>query len=106
MTLTLPHVGAFAALIAGEFMPSCESEHLSTSQDLKGWIRPVTAEAYKALRPYRDDFPYRVEIVDGNRQMYFSRSNFEECIDALHAAGISVWVPGHGFLAPSPKRST
>ena len=87
MTLTLPRIGAFAALSGNKFMP-------------KGWIRPVTAEAYEALRPYRDDYPYRVEIVDGNRQMHFSRRDFDECIDALHAEGINVWMPGHGFISP------
>ena len=82
---SLPVIGAFAALTGDKHNPT-------------GWIRPITEAAYAALRPFRDDYPYRVEIVDGNRQMHFSRRDFDECLDALEAAGISVFCPEHGII--------
>ena len=72
----MPCIGAFAALDGNKHNPT-------------GWIRPITAAAYEALRPYRDDYPYRVQMVDGNRQMHFSRRDFDECIEALEAAGVN-----------------
>ena len=83
-TLSLPCIGAFAALDGDKHNPT-------------GWIRPITAAAYEALRPFRDDYPYRVHIVDGNRQMHFSRRDFDECIEALEAAGIQAF-----FVAVTP----
>ena len=87
-TLSLPYLGAFAALDGDKHNPT-------------GWIRPITAAAYEALRPYRDDYPYRVHIVDGNRQMHFSRRDFDEILDVLDAAGISVFHPEHGVISCS-----
>jgi len=72
----IPCIGAFAALDGNKHNPT-------------GWIRPITAAAYEALRPYRDDYPYRVQMVDGNRQMHFARREFDECIEALEAAGVN-----------------
>ena len=73
---SFPCIGALAALDGNKHNPT-------------GWIRPITAAAYEALHPFFEDYPYRVQVVDGNRQMHFSRRDFDECIEALEAAGVN-----------------